>query len=90
MFALRVLLTAALVTSCSRRAEDIACGSKGETYLACGCGCCPGGGGEEVVCIDTSRGDTLAKVRARDEAARKSDKCRMMGCSKGTLFKCCD
>lgn len=91
----RVLLILVVLSaaSCKRSPEDIACGAKGETYFSCGCGCCPSNDPidtSKYTCVDTTHGDTLGAIKARDAALKSSGKCAMMGCSQGELFKCCD
>lgn len=67
---------------------------KGETYLACGCGCCGGAGDADMKpakqCLDRKQGETLARIRAADEEARKDPQCATMGCSLGTEYSYCD
>ena len=58
-------------------------------YLACGCGCCGSGVDSPVRCYYPDLGETLATVRAADEAARASTNCALVGCSLGVLYTCC-
>jgi hypothetical protein len=65
----------------------------GPTYVACGCGCC-GGGGDDVppkdVCLYKSKGDSLDKIIAQDKLDAKRSICRVVGCSLGTRYRYCD
>lgn len=62
----------------------------GRSYVACGCGCCGGVAPAQSVCIDRSKGETIDKIIARDQAARKRPGCAVVGCSLGTEYKECD
>lgn len=85
-----VVVALASLIGCERSAADKACGPKGATYIACGCGCCGEPSTDHVKCIDTGRGETLASVEAADKAAKASKQCAVIGCSHGTVYKCCD
>ncbi len=63
--------------------------AKGETYVACGCGCC---GGVEPVkqCLYRAKGEDLATIKKADEKSRKDPQCAMRGCSMGTAYSYCD
>lgn len=81
-----------VAASSTEPAAATSAAAKGESYLACGCGCC-GGPGEvppEKKCLDRKNGETLAKVKAMDEKSRKDPQCAMMGCSRGTEYSYCD
>ena len=69
--------------------------TEAQTYLACGCGCCGGGPDDGEMrpvkrCLDRKQGETLEKIKAADEEARKNPQCAMMGCSLGTEYSYCD
>lgn len=66
------------------------CGPKGATYVACGCGCCGEPMMDNVKCVDTAKGETLASIEAADKVRKASKNCAVMGCSLGTVYKCCD
>lgn len=64
------------------RGQDAAGG-----YLACGCGCCPGG--EPLVkCV--SGIDELEEAKQKDREQAYSKQCPMMGCSLGVIYRICD
>ena len=64
----------------------------GETYEACGCGCCAMAGPVHE-CLYWTRGDSLQDVIAKDKAMKdgycKGSRMRP-GCSLGTLYRYCD
>ena len=59
---------------------------KGDSYTACGCGCC-GGVEPQVKCLG---GESLQAVIARDKQAAASPDCAMAGCTMPVKYQACD
>jgi hypothetical protein len=57
-------------------------------YTACGCGCC-GGVQATPRCYYPSLGETIAAIKAQDEATKSSTNCNLVGCSLGIHYVCC-
>jgi hypothetical protein len=57
-------------------------------YLACGCGCC-GGVSPSHACYYPDRGETIASIKAEDEAQAEDPSCAAAGCALGTEYLCC-
>ncbi|KFE70715.1 hypothetical protein DB31_5757 [Hyalangium minutum] len=67
--------------------EEEAVPVPGDSYLACGCGCC-GGVEPEVRCL--SQGETLQTHIARDKEQAASPNCPWQGCFFPVKYKICD
>ncbi len=69
-----------------------ASGKKREnTYLACGCGCCPETIQKPVEkCVDKKAGETLESIKNADRAKKQAKDCELAGCSQAILYKICD
>jgi hypothetical protein len=65
-------------------AGELACSGE---YPACGCGCC--GPPRNVACYYPTLGESTADIKAKDEAAKSSTNCALVGCSAGTRYVCC-
>jgi hypothetical protein len=61
-----------------------------QSYLACGCGCCPGIQNHSISCLYHSKGDDLNNIINQDKVMSQSDSCHAMGCSSGILYQYCD
>ncbi|WP_194858296.1 hypothetical protein [Myxococcus sp. AB056] len=65
----------------------------GDTYEACGCGCCPMAG-PVYECLYWTQGDSLQAVIAKDKAMKDGPYCKgtgkVPGCSLGTMYRYCD
>ena len=63
----------------------------GESYVACGCGCCSGLQLEpEKQCIYHANGDDLQNIIDLDRAAAQNPNCATQGCSFGKKYLYCD
>ena len=62
------------------------CLASDASYVACGCGCCPG---EPAVQVCLGPGQTLESVEEADRAAAMSPGCPMTGCSIPQEYSCC-
>jgi hypothetical protein len=63
---------------------ELACSGE---YAACGCGCC--GAPRNVACYYPTLGESTADIKAKDDAAKSSTNCNLVGCSAGTRYVCC-
>lgn len=59
------------------------------SYIACGCGCCPGVE-PEVRCLSCVKGDELQALIAEDRAKAADPSCPMQGCSAPVKYLYCD
>jgi hypothetical protein len=57
-------------------------------YDACGCGCC-GGVAQGTACYYPTLGETIADIRAKDDASKSPGTCNLSGCSSGVRYLCC-
>ncbi|WP_194862981.1 hypothetical protein [Myxococcus sp. AB036A] len=96
MRALRVLLAFTLGCNAPMPHPITAQGAPpdvGDTYEACGCGCCPAVG-PVYACLYWTQGDSLQAVIAKDKAKKEGPFCKgpgkRPGCSLGTMYRYCD
>lgn len=64
---------------------------EGESYIACGCGCCSGLQLEpEEQCIYHANGDNLQNIIDLDKVIAQNPDCANQGCSFGKKYLYCD
>ncbi len=76
----------------SAKQPPIASATPLNSYVACGCGCCPDVKLKDHKCLYRSKGETLERIREEDlEASKRNSRlCATVGCSAGILYKYCD
>ena len=59
------------------------------SYVACGCGCCPG---EQPIeeCLFHSKVDDINRYIRRDRAMQQKSVCKTSGCTRGIKYLYCD
>lgn len=63
---------------------------KQETYISCGCGCCPSTLDKPIIkCLDPSKGETIDVIKKMDQQKKESKDCELQGCSQAILYKKC-
>ncbi len=61
------------------------------SYLACGCGCCPETLQKPIEkCVDKKSGETLASTEKADRAKKAGKDCALAGCSQAIRYKVCN
>jgi hypothetical protein len=80
--------TGFVLNPASGRCGRAAAGTCAGSFEACGCGCCSGVS-PTPVCYYPGAGDSLASIKAVDEAAKASPTCATAGCSLGLRYVCC-
>lgn len=61
-----------------------------QTYLSCGCGCCPDAEILTEICLYREKGDDIEEIIQADQKLKQSRECQTAECSKPILYKYCE